>query len=46
MQEGNERVYFENGSTFKVRRIFDNTGASVLEQITSLLVELMEKEEK
>ena len=44
--EPNVRVYVENGCTFKVKREFEKGGTTVLEQVISLLLDIMEKREK
>jgi pyruvate-formate lyase len=44
--EPNVRVYEENGCTFIVKREFEDSGASILEQVISLLLDIMENKEK
>lgn len=44
--KGNEREYTIGNSTFYVKRSFDETGSSILEQLISFLLDLTEKQEK
>lgn len=44
--EHNVRVYEENGCTFIVKREFEDGGASILEQVISLLLDIVENKEK
>lgn len=41
-KDDNARVYVEAGCTFIVKRQFENGGTSILEQIISLLLDIME----
>lgn len=41
----NVKKYQENGCTFIVRREFETSGTSVLEQVIAFLLDLMEKQE-
>lgn len=45
-KEPNVRVYEIKGCTFKVRREFEQGGTTILEQIISLLLDIMEKQEQ
>lgn len=40
--DDNARVYVEAGCTFIVKRQFENGGTTILEQIISLLLDIME----
>lgn len=39
------KEYIQNGSVFLVRREFENCGTSLLEQVVSMLLDLMEKQQ-
>jgi len=45
-EKKNIRVYEENGCTFTIRREFESGGTSILEQLLSLLLDIMEQQEK
>ena len=46
IQDSNVRIYKENGCVYRVARVFENAGISILEQIISQLLDLMDKVEK
>ena len=45
IQDSNVRIYKENGCVYRVARVFENVGISILEQIISQLLDLLEKTE-
>jgi len=43
--EPNVRVYVEDGCTFIIKREFEKGGTTILEQLLSLLLDIMENKE-
>ena len=46
IQDSNVRIYKENGCIYRVTRVFESGGISILEQIISQLLDLLDKVEK
>lgn len=44
-KEPNVKVYVEGGCTFIIKREFEKGGTTILEQMLSLLLDIMEKKE-